>query len=903
MTRPPFPALRTTPPFWRLLPLLPVLGLALAIGACGKPEVEAEPEGCVTAADCGPGEACEHGKCVPEEEPGCHPPCSGALPVCDEDRGYCKVCTATAGCGGGTPYCLPAENGGEGLCVACRGDGDCVAPAICDPVKHACVGCTDSGGCGPDAPICHDGTCVVCTEEAGCGGDAPICDLSVAGGACVVCTEEAGCGEGRVCDRAVPGGACVTCTAERGCGGDTPLCDTSVPGGECVECVGDGDCPGGRFCAAGVCLNCDATGRGCASPEPQCDVSADGGRGACVGCRSDADCMAPTPTCHPERKVCVGCASLLDCGGATPHCDPEAREGAGACVACLNDGHCGGDTPVCDGGICVACTAARGCGAGTFCADTESGPACITCTETRGCSGAAPLCDTSVPGGACVACIDDADCGDPARPLCDRARAGGRGACVACTTDHRGCGGQFPYCRTDADWGAGACRRCLEDVGCGGDTPVCDFSVAGGQCVRCSTTAGCGGATPYCDVASRTCKACLADDTGCSGALPHCDPAGAGGLGACVECTASTQCRGTTPACDPATRQCVACTATEGCGGQKPHCLVWSPPEASRCVECLEAAHCDAEVEICSQASCVNLASGSIDQVRPPPVDTTVYRATVTYLKPAVGGEPAGFFLQGEQAGPGLFVAVDPATLVPPPAVGDRVTFEVASWTTVDEMFHVTAISDWQVVSSGHPVLPMARTLTTRVPSLELYESTLALVAGTVYPFGPAENGFSMAMIDTGHGPGLGFMVRLPETLRNSLGLVPSCFVALGAVPIWRADALALPTAYRAEDVAVSCPPPFAMDSATATSPTSVTVFFNSPLDPQSVQGNGSQFTITPNLAVTGATVSTWSTLHLTTDPQVPGQTYTITVTDAVADQYGAPADPATTATFTGFAP
>src|SRR4051812_24679013 len=44
--------------------------------------------------------------------------------------------------------------------------------------------------------------------------------------------------------------------------------------------------------------------------------------------------------------------------------------------------------------------------------------------------------------------------------------------------------------------------------------------------------------------------------------------------------------------------------------------------------------------------------------------------ATVTYIKPALGSvtnDPAGFTIQAQKAGAGLFVSVDPATLNPVP--------------------------------------------------------------------------------------------------------------------------------------------------------------------------------------------------------------------------------------------
>jgi hypothetical protein len=898
-----------------LLPL--VLGLGLAAGACGKPEVEAEPDGCRSAEDCEPGEVCESGACVREEPPGCHPPCGGALPVCDEERGFCKVCTPTAGCGGGTPFCLPAANGGEGLCVACRDDGDCVAPALCDPARHACVGCTETEGCGPDAPVCWDGTCVACTEEEGCGGETPICDTSVPGGACVACTEEAGCGEGQVCDRAVPAGACVSCTAERGCGGETPVCDTSVPGGECVECATDGDCSDGRLCAAGRCVTCDGTGRGCSPPEPHCDVTADGGRGACVGCLGDEDCSSPTPLCHPERQSCVACLSNLDCAMPTRVCDPEAEDGAGACVACVDDGDCGGPKPVCDRaaadgvGECVACTEERGCGRGTFCTATESGPACVTCTETRGCAGSTPLCDTSVPGGTCVTCIDDGDCtADAGRPLCDRARAGGRGACVACTLDHRGCGGTMPYCHTDANWGAGVCLRCLPGLGCGGDKPVCDLSAPGAACVVCTATEGCGDLTPYCDtsVSNHACRTCLADGTGCPAETPLCEPLAAGGLGTCVACRTSADCDYFQPVCEPTLRKCVDCTATEGCRGTTPVCLEDpAGPLANRCVECLETAHCDVEVEACIGVDCVDLASQSIAEVRGG-TGAAVYRATVTYLKPAVPGEPAGFFLQSERLGPGLFVAVDPAGLSPPPAPGDRVSFDVVSSTTVDGMFRVTGLAGWQVSSSGHDPWALEYDIFRHgtYPALATRESTLAAGGGTLYGFAPDGPGFVSAAVDPdppGGGPRADVRLRLPESLWASLQLGSSCRFSVTGVPVWRSGSIALPTAYRADELYFDCPDPMRASYAWAIAPLEARVLFDRRLAGGSVLADGSQFTITPALQVIGARVLSTDaqTVTLTTAPQTPNTTYTISVAGTVLDEYGTPVDTTVSPTFQGF--
>ena len=52
-------------------------------------------------------------------------------------------------------------------------------------------------------------------------------------------------------------------------------------------------------------------------------------------------------------------------------------------------------------------------------------------------------------------------------------------------------------------------------------------------------------------------------------------------------------------------------------------------------------------------------------------VDVMITGAVVTYKRPAVGGAPAGFFLQAAAAGPAIVVELDPLSLDPEPQVGD----------------------------------------------------------------------------------------------------------------------------------------------------------------------------------------------------------------------------------------
>ncbi|HMG19780.1 MAG TPA: hypothetical protein VK607_00635, partial [Kofleriaceae bacterium] len=73
-----------------------------------------------------------------------------------------------------------------------------------------------------------------------------------------------------------------------------------------------------------------------------------------------------------------------------------------------------------------------------------------------------------------------------------------------------------------------------------------------------------------------------------------------------------------------------------------------------------------------------------------------IHGATITYQKPQIGNpsnDPAGFTIQAARLGPALFVAVDPATLSPAPAVGDVVDFTISSKTTVSGEPRAAAIT------------------------------------------------------------------------------------------------------------------------------------------------------------------------------------------------------------------
>jgi hypothetical protein len=297
------------------------------------------------------------------------------------------------------------------------------------------------------------------------------------------------------------------------------------------------------------------------------------------------------------------------------------------------------------------------------------------------------------------------------------------------------------------------------------------------------------------------------------------------------------------------------------------------------------------------------------------PVSLPVDNALVTYVKPLVGNatnDPAGFFLQAEQQGPAVFVAVDPASLVPAPRVGDVVSLVVAMKSLVNGQARVLALADgsWRVSARDRSVAGLlydasAEDLITRV---SFFESMYLRVSGTVSTtFSASGLDHQQASIITQGNPtsSNNLRLRLPTALltvfqeRDDLGV--GCSLTVTA-PLWRFTAATQVSAWAEGDLELlGCPAPRVV-SAVATSATAVTVRFDRRIAPASVQGNGSgQFAFDGGLQATGATVA-GTEVRLTTTAQTPGRPYTLVVHGSVTDVRGTGVDGfANSKGFTGF--
>lgn len=280
--------------------------------------------------------------------------------------------------------------------------------------------------------------------------------------------------------------------------------------------------------------------------------------------------------------------------------------------------------------------------------------------------------------------------------------------------------------------------------------------------------------------------------------------------------------------------------------------------------------------------------------------------AHVTYVRPQIGVDAAGFFIQAEALGPALFVAVDPSTLAPVPAAGDEVDLTVTAMATVASRREATAITGWTRLATGATIGALQQDLSAAadlVSAVASYESELAGVSGLLRTdFAAAGSGFVAAGLDTaGVSTDPLLVFRLPTALRDALDLGLGCGVTVAATPLWRSDLTVQVTAWSAPDVTVlSCPAPRVL-SALALSATTVRVTFDRALDAASVLADGSQFTFDGGLAATAAFAS-GAEVAVTTTAQAGGTSYTVSVASSVTNLYGSAVDPAyRQATFDGW--
>jgi hypothetical protein len=307
------------------------------------------------------------------------------------------------------------------------------------------------------------------------------------------------------------------------------------------------------------------------------------------------------------------------------------------------------------------------------------------------------------------------------------------------------------------------------------------------------------------------------------------------------------------------------------------------------------------------------MAASQIQEVRDNKIGS-VKKVAVTYLKPAIGSDVAGFFIQARKEGPALFVAVDPATTTPPLKVGDIVSFNADQTQTTQGRVEAIKISSLQLDGQGYDVSKLVQEVSKAadlVSALDAYESELIAFAIKVTgDFGAAGAGFVAAIVETAAIQGVADLrLRLPDkqgtqaSLPHKMGIIKGCNLTATAIPMWRFNNTAQPSAFVESELTIQSCPDAHVVNAKASDANTVIVTFSRPIDAKSIKVDGSQFNFDNNLVASAASVSADGyEIAVTTSKQGGDTTYKVTADLSIKDNLGNAIDKvANTASFNGF--
>ncbi len=256
-------------------------------------------------------------------------------------------------------------------------------------------------------------------------------------------------------------------------------------------------------------------------------------------CGADHRCVACTASDQCEGGVCllgacVECEKDANCKGNEngSHCSPE-----NTCVACASDTQCKGNA----GGERCSSTYVCSCAQDKDCKQPGLGlcrdEGCV-CSDDTGCPDGASTCELGVCISTAVACAKDAEC-LTGKSIC---LAGGTPAASCGCKDDSECGTtdeEPPHCAK----GTGACVTCVDDAQCGKGGKCLSPGTPEASC-GCIKNADCAAPTPICNTETGLCQECLeGKDCTPQGLGSRCTPEGL------CSCAAASECRadGTTP--------------------------------------------------------------------------------------------------------------------------------------------------------------------------------------------------------------------------------------------------------------------------------------------------------------------------------------------------------------------
>ena len=281
----------------------------------------------------------------------------------------------------------------------------------------------------------------------------------------------------------------------------------------------------------------------------------------------------------------------------------------------------------------------------------------------------------------------------------------------------------------------------------------------------------------------------------------------------------------------------------------------------------------------------------TVRAAEPGPVDVPISQVMVTTVRPEIGRDAAGFFIQATRQGPALFVAHDPA-----PAglqAGSIISLRVTDCSDSFGQRIVTGITGLQVLGRGDAtaLIQDVAQADDLVSNLDGYEAELLSAQITIVgAMEFAGNSFVAATVDTEVLFGSDLRFRIPDGLQEQINLAPGCVLNFVG-PMWRYRDTAQLSVYNASAVTdINCPGTVIID-AVAPRPTEVRLGFSRDLQADSLQANGTQFSIN-GLDVTSASLSGGNTVVLVTEAQVSEAAYTVTVDETLLDASGNALDP-----------
>ncbi|MGI5862172.1 MAG: lamin tail domain-containing protein [Myxococcales bacterium] len=824
-------------------------------GRCAcEPGFEGDPGlGCTAATSCKPNTCNGHGTCADESGT---PVCSCELPW---TGATCSECA--------TGYVLVGFDCIADPCASenCSGHGTCSVDTSTGAAVCACA----AGYAGPKCNSCAADYVATSTEPLVCEPATDPCEPNP----CVhgTCTAE---------------GGTANCACAEGWAGD--LCDTCAEGYVLVgdACVAN-PCNSNPCGAHGTCSLDENNAAVCTCTDnfagEHCDTCEEGYELVGDACVSDA-CEENTCNGHGTCQVVDGAATCTCTDNfAGQYCDTCA-EGF-----------------VLVGGACVTnpCNS-NPCGAHGTCSLDQNNAAVCTCTDNF----AGQYCDTCAEGfvlvgGACVANPCDSDpCGDHGTCSLDE-----NNAAVCTCTDHFA--GQ--YCDTCEE------GYVLDGDECVYDVPVVTIDWCHVQWPTSYTKAVGEAETIYGHVYSTSGEGTAAEGQLAGVSAKLCYSATPIDAGSDIEEMTCVNATFNALAADPGNNDEYQADLVINAEGTYYYLYAMSGDGGASWTLC-ETTDGVGNHTGPGVATITGVATGPSAQIAAVratedgaglalPIDGAI----VTFLKPALGTEPAGFFVQGDQTGPAIFVAVDPASLTPQVEVGDQVSFTVTELESIGGVKQVAAITNFSRASTGNDVSALVQNLTEAtdlITALDSYESEAIALYGMISSnFGGAGTGHMSAQIETdGMSPDNSLKLRVPEALVNEYNLVQDCIVHLSHGVMWRYYAQAQPSAYRLSDFAeIECPAPQVLN-ARPTSATEVVVTFDRNIAAASVGVTDFYITDgTNDLAVLSLEVS-GKTVVLTTEPQTAGVTYLIEVSATITDTLGTALASEWTGEFDGYA-